>query len=399
MTHQFKGFRATRPVARLLSNDRYQAFFVVYDADNKKHQCRFSTGINHLPVKERKLEAQALADTLWDALRRGWNPLASKFPKFDEHYVDTSEITFEMALDRGLSLKQPYISKATLYDYQGTIRFIKKAARSLGLQATDISQIQRRDIRQIVAEAKQQRGWSNKSRNKYLEHLKSILSALVDDELIPFNPAHGIKSEPEESTIGYKRLTDAEQQTIAAHILDKDPAFFDYIMFIYQCGIRRKELCMLQVKDVNIMRRQLTIRPEVAKTNAERIVHLADDVYQVMMERSIATLPREWYVFSSDNFTPGPTPFHPNTPTNRWRKLVQQDLGIDCKMYSLKHKGADDKIYAGISLDVLRTLYGHRSQQMTEVYARAVQQQYAKTIMEQSPAFAKVVPIGKRREA
>lgn len=56
-------------------------------------------------------------------------------------------------------------------------------------------------------------------------------------------------------------------------------------------------------------------------------------------------------------------------------------------MYSLKHKGADDKILAGIDLDALRELYGHRSKYMTEKYARAVKDLYRKQIIDNSPDF------------
>jgi integrase len=399
MTYNFKGFSATRPVVRLIGNNLYQAFFVVYDKEKRKHQRRYSTGINEMPVRQRAKQAQALADSLWDALRSGWNPLTTKYPKFDDAPVELLSLTFEAALDRGLELKRPFISKSTTYDYEGTVRFMKAAAKECGLIDADITQILRKDIRLIVATAKETRQWSAKARNKYLEHLKSILTALVDQEIISFNPAHGIKTEPEEATLGYKRLTDAEQQKVAEHILEKDPAFFEFILFIYQCGIRRKELLLLQVKDVNILRRQLTIRPEVAKTNAERIVPLADDVFQVLLARDVNSLPPDWYIFSSNNFQPGPGPYHPNTPTTRWRHLVQEDLKIDCKMYSLKHKGADDKIHANISLDVLKTLYGHRSKQMTEIYAQAVRERYAQTIIDNSPSFAKVVKMPDRKQA
>jgi len=78
------------------------------------------------------------------------------------------------------------------------------------------------------------------------------------------------------------------------------------------------------------------------------------------------------------------TLYHPNTPTNWWRGLVinrETGLGIDCKMYSLKHKEADDKILSDISLDALKNLYGHRSQQMTKGYARAVKGKYKEEIM------------------
>src|SRR5690606_36594191 len=126
--------------------------------------------------------------------------------------LPVSRLTFTQALEHGLDVKRPFISKATTYEYAGTVRFMTAAAKEAGLHDMDIAQVQRRDIRLIVATAKEMRNWSNKARNKYLEHLKSILSALVDQEVIPFNPAHGIKAEPEESTIGYKRLTDDEQQ-------------------------------------------------------------------------------------------------------------------------------------------------------------------------------------------
>lgn len=75
------------------------------------------------------------------------------------------------------------------------------------------------------------------------------------------------------------------------------------------------------------------------------------------------------------------------SPTNWWRKLVIEGLGIDCKMYSLKHKGADDKIKAGIDLDALRHLYGHGSKQMTEYYARGLREAYKQQIIRLAPSI------------
>jgi site-specific recombinase XerD len=88
--------------------------------------------------------------------------------------------------------------------------------------------------------------------------------------------------------------------------------------------------------------------------------------------------------------------YHPNTPTHWWKQMVIDGLGIDCKMYSLKHKGADDKIEAGIELDALRNLYGHKSKQMTEIYARAVKGKYKQNIIDQAPVFAKVVKMNRK---
>jgi hypothetical protein len=67
-------------------------------------------------------------------------------------------------------------------------------------------------------------------------------------------------------------------------------------------------------------------------------------------------------------------------------------------MYSLKHKGADDKIKAGIPLDALRRLCGHGSKQMTEIYAAGIINEYNREIIEKSPQFAKVIEMKRKAE-
>jgi integrase len=402
MSYQFKNFRATKPVARLIDSNAgtYEAFFIVYDMSGKKIPCRFSKGINNLPRNERIHQARAKAYVLWEALQKGWNPLKEKYPNWLKDET-AAPLSFSQALQVAMDLKRPALSKYSVYDYEGCVRFMNEAARDNGHHDTDIQKIERRDIRMIIATAKELNEWSSNARNKYLTILKALLSVLVDEDRLKYNPAHGIKNEVSTPGNGYKRLTDEQKEKIAIHLLDKAPDYFEYLMFIYQSGIRRKELLMIKLSDINLQRRQITIRPEVAKTNRERTVPITDDLFEILIRRQVFQLPQSYFLFSSDKFMPGEKPYHPNTPTLWWRKLVQDPvdnggLGIDCKMYSLKHKGADDKIEAGMDLDVLRTLYGHRSKQMTEIYARAVRDRYEQQIIVQSPVFAKVVQLNKK---
>lgn len=387
MAYQFKGFRATKPVARLVSASActYEAFFVLYDLSGKKRNMRYKAGINSLPARERKAQATETAAVLWEALQSGWNPLQNKYPLFTEAPEVRMDLT--AMLDYAVGKKRLILSRYSMYDYEGCVRFIKSAAAATGhLHATEI---ERRDVRVIMDKAKHLNGWSNKARNKYLSILKSLFSVLVDDELLKFSPAAGIKNEPEEAYIGYRRATDAEQQRIAEHLAAVAPAFLQYLQFIYQDGIRRKETLLLQVRDINLVRQEIRIRPEVAKTNRERICPITPDLMEILVTRQIFNLPADWFIFSNNDFLPGPVAYHPNTPTNWWRKLVIEGLGIDCKMYSLKHKGADDKIKAGIDLDALRHLYGHGSKQMTEYYARGLREAYKQQIIGKAPGMVK----------
>lgn len=399
MAHQFLFFKATKPVVRLIDKDSlvYEVFFIAYDPSGKKIFRRYKAGINSLPPTERPAQAQAMADLLWEELQGGWNPILAKYPGARSRHADPPPMDLITSLNHALEAKAPHLSKYSLPDYRGAVRFITTAARACGLAGESIQRLQRRDIRLIMQTAKTQNLWSSNARNKYLSLLQSLLSVLVEEEIILFNPAHKIKNEPVGQTMGYKRVTDEQKLEIARHLQQQAPDFLDYLMFIYQDGIRRTELLQVRVADINIQQRTILIRPEVAKTNRARVVPVTDDILEILHRRQIAQLPGSWLLFSSDGFRPGPGSYHPNTPTNWWRKLVIDGLGIDCKMYSLKHKGADDKIMAGLDVDVLRTLYGHRSTQMTEVYAREVRNRYAQQIIELAPAFARVVKMKKAK--
>lgn len=398
MSTPFKGFKATKPLARLARKDppEYEVFFTYYDDAGKKYFYRYKKGINKGPMAERKINAQACAEVLWDGLIKGWNPLKHKYPSFEDELKGMITPTLGNSLDHCLKVRTEHLSIYTTYGYKYCVKHIKRAAKECGLLDAPLNTIDRKDIRLIVATAKEMNGWNNYMRNRYMTWLKTLLSVLVDEEVIPINPAAGIKKEKCSAGPGFKRLTDQEKERVVSHLSAVAPLFLEFVMFIYQAGIRRKELSLVQVKDINLQSRQLKIRADVAKTNVERIVPLADDLVEIIMRRNVWALPGEYYLFSKDNFKPGPSPYCPAVSTNLWKKLVIQGLGIDCKMYSLKHKGADDKIESGISIQALKTLYGHSSIQMTEIYAQAVKKKYHDEIIAKSPTFtAKVIPLKK----
>lgn len=398
MSTDFKGFRATRPIARLARKDppEYEVFFTYYDQTGRKYFYRFKRGLNKGPMAERKLNAQACADVFWEGLQKGWNPLKHKFPSFEDELKGLIIPTLGNSLDHCLAVRTEHLSIYTTYGYKYCAKHIKRAAKECGLLDAPLNTIDRKDIRLIVATAKEMNGWNNYMRNRYLTWLKTLLSVLVDEEVITINPCAGIKKEQYTKGPGFKRLTDNQKERIEKHLAEVAPDFFEFVMFIYQAGIRRKELHMVQIKDITLQSRQILIRADVAKTNVARIVPLADDLLEILTRRNIWELPGEYYLFSKDGFKPGPKPYCPAVSTNLWKKLVIQGLGIDCKMYSLKHKGADDKIEAGIPLEALKNLYGHSSTQMTEIYAQAVKKKHFAEIIEKSPSFtAKIIPMKK----
>lgn len=400
MQYTFQGFKCTRPVARLASpkNGLYEVYFILYVAKEKK-VFRYKKDINNPRSKgQRRMSAETAADILWQELNKGWNPLQSRYPIVEAELRRQRTMGFNEALDYCYKEKEKILSFGTLYNYKHTRNVIKTAALNCGYHDRKITDVHRKDIRLIVDQAKEDENWAPKTRNKNLGMLKAMLSVLVDKDIIALNPAHKIKLDREPPRVTYQRLSEDEKEKIVEHLTEVAPDYLDFIYFIYDTGIRPKELLLIRIADIRLLKREIVVRAEVSKTNRERIIPVTDDMLSILVKRDINNLSKGWYLFSNNGFKPGPDPFWPTAGGRWWRKYVQKDLGITAKLYGLKHSGADAKLLAGIDIRTLKSLYGHSSEQMTEKYLEQLHEIHKQKIIEKAPSFtAKVVSMRKAR--
>lgn len=399
MPFQFKGFRATRPVVRLIDSKKmhYEVFFIAYDSGNNKRVFRYKKQINKEKLRDRKVEAEVQAGLIWQAMIDGWNPLINPYPLTEKDYNKARQLKFSEAIDYCLEARKKTLATGSYYNYKSIATFIKTAAESSGYSDSPVSYIERKDIKIIISTAKELNDWSPTARNQALNILKSLLAVLYEEERIKFNPASDVKMEKQAERKTYKRLTLEQRQRVAEHLSLRAPAYLDFIQFVFDTGIRPKELLLIKIYDINLIARTITVRAEVAKTNRKRLIPITDDLLSIILKREIHSLDKDWYLFSNKEFTPGPDPYWCTAGARWWRKYVIGDLKIDCKLYGLKHTGADEKILAGIDIRSLKSLYGHSSEQMTEKYIEVLQALQQKEIIDKSPSFAKVVQL-KRKE-
>lgn len=392
MSIQYNGFRATRPTVRTLRNNQYEVFFLLYSGSEKK-QMRYKRGINNLKVKERRPQAEAIADVLWQALNTGWNPMVNKYPLFEDEAIRLRQMTFSQAMAHALKVKEKTLALGTMYEYRGYMRVVLEAATRCGYSSTPVHLIEQTDVKIIIATAKELSDWSSKARNQSLSITRALFSLLVDEGRLKLNPAKGIKSEKITERTPYKRLTPDQQKIIAESLSEKCPQYLEFLIFIHDTGIRPKELLLIKVYDVSMVSREILVRDDVAKNNKSRKIPITGDMLHALLRREIHNLPKDWYLFSKFKFNPGPKPYWLTAGARWWKKLIIDDLKIDCKLYGVKHTGADAKILAGINVRSLQSLYGHSSEQMTEKYIEVLQELHKKEIIDKSPSFAKVVQM------
>lgn len=398
MQHVFNGFKATKPVARIADPKKqlYEVYFLVYIGKDKR-AFRYKAGINNSKAKgQRRAQAEAAADVLWDELTKGWNPLKERYPAIEKEIRRQKTMNFNEAIDWCLAEKKKTIKIGTYYGYKHTAKVIKAAAINSGYSERKITDVERKDIRMILEQAREDENWSSKTRNTNLGLFKALLDPLIDKDIIQIKPTTGIRNEKQPERVKYKRISEDERALIAGHLSQVAPDYLDFIYFIYDTGIRPKELLAVKISDINLLKREITVRAEVSKTNSERFIPITDDMLEILVRRDVSHLNKNWFLFSNDKFVPGPNPFWPTAGARWWRKYVQKDLGIDAKLYGLKHTGADAKLLAGIDTRTLKSLYGHSSEQMTERYLEELREIHKQKIIEKAPSFsAKIVKMKK----
>lgn len=401
-------------------------WFRFYDEKNKKWTMfSFKKGINNFHrFKERLAEANALKASLHDELKLGFNPITRSYERTSplDEVSELCEMPFAEALT--FALDKCVVSSTTKKNYRSTVNMIKNSSMRVVVQKGEfqvkqdfsiipINEIRRKHIRLLLDQVKKDNKWSNKAFNKHLGYFKSILSRLVEYDVIDANPAHKIPTLAVAESEKFIPYTEEEKKIIREHLYNKHFGFFIYLMIIYHTGIRPKEILALKVRDINFEESLIRINPDLdlenTKTKKIREVPLIPSLVELLLTWLENKHTDECYIFGSpytsgrgnagsakgkltgamhpDYFKPSKTQIKRDTVTKLWKKIVIDELKINKHLYAAKHTGADDKILAGIDLEALRELYGHHSKQMTEIYVSKLKEIHRKKIIDLSPEF------------
>lgn len=379
-----------------------KSWFVWFDISNGDQTIRkqFRQGINRCKtVKERLQQGNLLVKYWQQKLKQGWNPFEA----------EPEAMSFRQALE--FALKECKVSKATHKAYRLCVKYILSAAGSLANK--DVQSLERRHIKQLLSECVKKYSWSNTAYNKQHGYLCSVMGRLVDWEILKFNPAEKIKSLPVTETQKFIPYTEAERKAITEYLYLNHYRFYVYLLCIYYCGLRPKEILSLKIKHIDLINQVISVYPDIelenSKTKKIRSVPINNNLLRFLQELNLAEYNREMYVFGSpyekgegnrgsikggrtgifhpDYFKPSYTLIKRDTVTKFWKKIIIDKLGINKHLYAAKHTGANQNILAGISIEALQSMYGHSSKMMTMKYITEIKQIHHREIIEKSISF------------
>ena len=277
------------------------------------------------------------------------------------------------------SLHTRAYSPDTLYAVAGVIKkFLRllPSARST-LLCADLTLTAPRDIDSFITAA-HAAGLAPSTINNKLSLLREFFSFLVEEGVMGRQPVLRHRHHVAAPTTLPKPMPEADLVRFFKVIdLVRDRLLF---LLMLRCGLRVSEACALRWEDVDLP--ALTLRVEGGKGDVDRVAYLAPDVERALQlwQAHHAGSP---YLFPSRKVA-GAHLGRRNVFTMMQKYLRQAGVVRSYSPHCLRHTFATQMLNAGVALEVLKELMGHRSIQMTlryaELYETTKRQQYTEAM-------------------
>ncbi len=206
--------------------------------------------------------------------------------------------------------------------------------------------------------------------------VRSVFRAGVADRVIANDPTDGVPLPRRRKIEAAMRVpTVAQVGTLLAHAdsnrVSTRHGFRAYVALCAFAGLRKGEAAAVQVGDIDVEARRLTISRQLQrdgdtfavrlpKYGSERIVHLPDDLVS-MLQAHIETFLPEEPAPDSWLFTVGDGPMYDNDIDWRWR-ATRSSAGLpDVRLHDLRHFYASGLIAAGCDVVTVQRALGHSS--------------------------------------
>lgn len=226
----------------------------------------------------------------------------------------------------------------------------------------DISALDIENLKQLLADDK---GHKPKTVNNTLTALKTALQCAVDFEIIEKIPKIR-KLKVLKRKVEY---LDPDEVVRLLAVAREEPSWYAFILLAVTSGMRLGELLALQWGDIDLKRKEVTIRRTnwhghigTPKSNAERIIPLTDLAVSALNKQRHLIGDFVWYYDDKNPIQE----YHARAALKRIRRLSGlRHFGF----HMLRHTFASICVMEGIPLPSVQELLGHASIEMTMVYA------------------------------
>jgi integrase len=317
-------------------------------------------------LTKRKAYCNKLIKALNEKLQEGYvvDSVKSEEIKTKRKIVSKSRITLREAIELALIPKQKLRPK-TLKNYTDYANGFMKWA-NLGMNINEVTPEYlkgfAKDLQNKVA---------IRTFNNYVQHNATLWAYLVDEKIAQQNPWLTIprRKNPTGKNIAY---TTTQQIELLTLMETQFPEMKFFCEVMYYTLARPNELCLLQIKHIDLYRpKHLYIPSENSKNAHERHIVLPQAIYAKI--KLIKKLPPNHYIFGK-GLVPNAEPTNPRYVSDAYKRRVIDKLKYPAMytLYSWKHSGVVTNYLAGMSSGALRMQIGHTDTGSFEKYLKSL---------------------------
>ncbi|MFH4966286.1 site-specific integrase [Gaetbulibacter sp. M235] len=340
---------------------RWYVYFSFFDPQKgrMKRVTPFYGKANRFKTKEERLSVLVIyRRILLKLLRQGYNPfedntalylrlnqkenekvpvtktIKAEEPKTVPEPEEAPGMALKEAFDYGLKLKKKLVSHRTLQDYQYKVNSLLKWLASEHPKIKTIQAVSKKVLMDFLNSVLTSS--SPRYRNNFRADLSSILQVLEDNEVIEHNH---MKKIPVLRAIPqmHKKYTDIQQEEIFSYLEEKDPILLLFIKFISYNFLRPKEVCRLNIGDININEQTVVFKAKNKTLKTKRIPSILLDELPDLSQMD-SKLP----LFSKNKIGgtwDASSDSKRNHFTHRFKIVVKDHFGLDknYSLYSFRH--------------------------------------------------------------
>lgn len=324
-------------------------------------------GMNEFKTLTDKREAtKIILATEIEALKSGWNPITSEYML--DNSVNYNALNPDLPFMDAfyLALKNIQCTDKHRYQIKLVLDRLKKSALDLGLQGTSISELKRKQLKQVLNHV----GFTDKYFNHAKGYISSLFKELIEEECCETNLTRDIQKKKVTKEIR-EVMTPLELTNVMNYLKQKDYHFWRYAQIFMFSVSRSTELFRLKASDIDLENQEYTILLKKCRAykKVQKVILL-----QVMdlWKEVVAECEAGDYLFST-GFIPGQKECNPRNINRTWRRLVKNardildqnghPLKITADFYALKHAMMDS-----LDTETAQKMALHTNTHTTRIY-------------------------------
>lgn len=357
--------------------------FAFVAPDGEQHRYRVYSGLCKASEEERDSNAKQLVEYYTEYLKSGeylntepnLNPLKEKEtyrPETQRWLLAHREMLAAALTQRFLNHIKPTVRIKTYQDYkcklQMFVEYVEKHQNNM-----PITSFNRAAIFPFFEMLANDRKLCRQTITKYMQVVRIFFNWCEDAGVREYetNPVKRIPKMGKIIDCAPGVFDKSDRERLRDAIKPKEPWLWLACEILYYCAIRPgTEMRLLKVGDIDLQRKTICVRAELAKNKTTEVVVFPDELRDHMISLCVDRYDKDLYLFGKYG-CPAITPMGKNTMRNRFN-LYREKLRIseDKKFYSWKHSGAISAIENGATIYEVKDQLRHKSIVTTEEYLK-----------------------------